>query len=152
MTAHRRNFVYLSLLAILSGCATSVPFLTESARHTLTAKGLEEVHYFLTAEVTFRSVRELDTTSETGPFRPDLHRTLQVLPETPGKFVRAGDGWITVDFGQGIQLTFYRGAEDGVYAMRGWGTLTIEGERYDIRIGMRSGENLRVRYDAGGGK
>jgi hypothetical protein len=149
MRSKRFTFPYILLLTILSGCGTALPILTEPLRQTITEKGLQEIRYYLSSEVTFRTIREVDTSSEAGPFRKDLHRSLGVSTDVAGKFVSSGDGWITVDFGQGIRLTFNRGASDGVYAMRGWGTVTIEGERYDIRIGMLSGGEVQLRYDAG---
>jgi len=114
----------------------------------MTEEGLKEIHYYLSSSISFRSLREIDTTSETGPFKPDLHRTLQVSAETPGRFVSGGEGWIKVDFGKGVLLTFTRNPNDGTYSMRGWGTFTIDGERDDLRVGVLSGEEVKLRYDA----
>jgi hypothetical protein len=140
----------IACILLLSGCSAALPLLTEPARQTLTEKGLEEVNYYVASAISFRSIRALDSTSEEGPFKPSPYRMLQVSEESPGKFVSAGEGWITVDFGNEIVLTFTRSAADGRYTMRGWGTITIQGQRYDILVGVLSGAEVPLRYDSGG--
>jgi hypothetical protein len=96
----------------------------------------------------FRSVRELDPTVEKGPFKKDTHRYLKLALTDSGTVVAGGNGWIRLDFGRGILLTFNSRGSDGVYVMPGWGTVTIEGERYDIVVGVLSGNDVELRYDS----
>ena len=73
------------------------------------------------------------------------HRLLSIDQTTPGRVIAQGSGWVSVDFGQGIVLTFNRRAEDGIYARTGWGTISIVGDRYDIIVGVLSGNDIELR-------
>jgi hypothetical protein len=95
----------------------------------------------------FRSLRELDLSKEKNPFKKDAHRYLKLALADSGKVVAAGKGWITVDFGRGILLAFNSRGSDSVYTTRGWGTVTIEGERYDIMVGVMSGNDVALLHD-----
>jgi len=142
-----RILVLSLLFATLIGCGTKLPVLSEPTKGELSEKELGELSFFVSSEITFRSIRELESFNDEGPFKRDKRRTLSLEPKSPGKAVSAGDKWITVDFGQGIVLTFRQNPQDGMYTTPGWGTITIEGERYDIMVGVLSGEEVRLLYD-----
>ena len=132
---------------VLAGCATSLPTFTESVRQTAQAEGLHTLVLHVANTMEFRSLRALDPSVEEGPFKKDPHRYLTLALTDSGTVVAAGNGWIRVDFGRGILLTFNARGNDGIYAMPGWGTVTIEGERYDIVVGILSGTDVVLRYD-----
>jgi hypothetical protein len=132
---------------LLVGCATTFPIFTEDVRQTVQADGLHTLVLHVATSMEFRSLRELDPSDEKGPFKKDPHRYLKLALTDSGKVVAGGNGWITVDFGRGILLTFNSRGSDSVYAIPGWGAVTIEGERYDIVVGVLSGNDVTLRYD-----
>lgn len=139
----------LPILAVilLTGCATTLPTFTEGVRQTVQADGLQTLVLHVATAMEFRSLRELDPSNEEGPFKKDAHRYLKLALTDSGKVVEGGNGWIRVDFGRKILLTFNSRGSDSVYTTRGWGTVTIEGERYDIVVGVLSGYDVALRYD-----
>lgn len=141
----RAFFAPLLAALLLAGCASSLPFFTESYRRSIGELDMQTLVFHVAATVEFRSVRALDTVKTKSVFAGTGHRILQITETTPGRIAGRGDGWLSVDFGEGIVLTFGRRARDGVYATAGWGTLTIQGERYDIAVGIMSGNDLELR-------
>jgi len=134
---------------LMIGCATTLPTFTESVRRGVEANGLDTCVLHVGTSMEFRSLRELDPSNEEGPLKKDPHRYVKLSLTDPGKAVAGGNGWITVDFGQGILLTFNARGNDSIYTTRGWGTITIEGERYDVVVGVLSGSDVILRYDPG---
>ena len=131
----------LSLLlpvALLFGCAATFAPFTESSRTTI---DLSSAVFHLSSQVTLRSLRVLEPLDTKGPFKNDGHQYLTVAPADTGRALAQGAGWITVDFGRGIILRFER-TDAGTYAMPGWGTLTVDGERFDVMLGMLSGKEV----------
>jgi hypothetical protein len=126
--------------AFLLGCASSfIPF-TEDTRSTA---DLSTAVLHLPSSMTLRSLRLLEPLDDKGPFKNDGHRYMTVTASDTGRIQTMGAGWITVNFGRGIILRFERTAS-GAYAMPGWGTLTIDGERYDLMLGILSGEDIQL--------
>jgi hypothetical protein len=141
-----RNFSLLVLiLSALAGCSAPFPLFTEAYRKHVGEQDIRSLVLHISSTVEFRSLRELDPVVEDTPFKKSGHRILEISTSTPGRIHAQGEGWLSVDFGQGIILAFARRAGDGVYATAGWGTITIEGERYDIVVGIMSGENVELR-------
>jgi hypothetical protein len=132
---------------VIIGCATTLPTFTEGVRREVQADGLDTLALHVATSMEFRSLRALDTTSEEGPFKKDPHRYVKLDLTDSGKMVAGGNGWIRVDFGKGILLTFNARGSDSIYTTRGWGTVTIAGERYDIVVGVLSGSDVVLRYD-----
>jgi len=145
MRPHSYFVAFLIAAALVGGCASEFPLLTESYRTTVGEQDLQSLVFHVAATIEFRSLRQLDSVQETGPFRKTGHRSLLVNTSTPGRIVAQGDGWVAVDFGEGIVLRFARRASDGVYATPGWGTVTIQGERYDLVVGIMSGDDVKLR-------
>lgn len=134
-------------LLFLSGCAsTYVPF-TEDIR---TGTDPSTVRFYVGTTLDFRSLRVLDPTDEKGPFKQDGRRYHTVARTDPGKAVAMGAYWLSVDFGRGIVITFTRNPASGVYTMPGWGTFTIDGERYDLQAGVLSGTEVSLLFDPSG--
>jgi hypothetical protein len=132
---------------LFAGCATTLPTFTESVRLTMQADAHQTFVLHVATAMEFRSLRELDPSVEKGPFKKDTHRYLTLATTDSGTVVAGGNGWIRVDFGRGILLTFNSRGSDGVYVIPGWGTVTIEGERYDIVVGVLSGNDVELCYD-----
>jgi hypothetical protein len=93
--------------------------------------------------VNLRSLRVLEPLDDKGPFKNDGHRYLSVAATDSGRIQTQGPGWIAVNFGRGIILRFERSA-NGAYTMPGWGTVTVEGERYDLLLGVLSGKEISL--------
>lgn len=143
-TMRLRSLLVLAVIA-LAGCASRLPLFTEAYRKNVGEQDIRSVALHVSSTLEFRSLRELDPVTENTPFKKSGHRTLELSTATPGQILSQGDGWLSVDFGQGIVLTFTRRASDGVYTTAGWGTMTIGGERYDIVAGIMSGEDVELR-------
>jgi len=133
-------------LVALAGCATQFPSFTEVYRRSLGEQDIRSLVLHVSSALEFRSLRELDPVVENTPFKTSGHRILQIDDATPGRVLAQGEGWLSVDFGQGIVLTFARRESDGVYATAGWGTLTIGGDRYDIGAGILSGKDVTLHF------
>jgi hypothetical protein len=140
----RNSIIFLIFGLFWAGCATSLPFFTESYRAKVGEQDIHTLQYHIATTVDFKSLRELDPVVEKGPFAKSGHRFLQITDTTPGRLLGKGNGWLSIDFGQGIVLTFNRRALDGVYVMSGWGTISIAGERFDIIVGVLSGSDLEL--------
>jgi hypothetical protein len=136
-----RTLLSILLPAVfLLGCASSfIPF-TEDIRSTADPS-TAVLH--LPSSMTLRSLRVLEPLDDKGPFKNDGHRYMTVTASDTGRIHELGSRWMTVNFGRGIILRFERTAS-GEYAMPGWGTLTIDGERYDLMLGILSGEDIRL--------
>jgi len=148
MRPHAHFVALLLAAALVGGCASESPLLTESYRTTVGEHDLQSLVFHVSAAVEFRSLRQLDSLQDAGPFRKTGHRSLLINETTSGRIMALGEGWLAIDFGEGIVLRFARRASDGVYATPGWGTVTIQGERYDLVVGIMSGKDvvLRVRH------
>ena len=138
------SLLSLSLVA-LAGCASQFPLFTEAYRKNAGDQDIRSLVLHVSSTLEFRSLRELDPVAETGPFKRTGHRFLQINDTTLGRIIAQGEGWISVDFGQSIVLTFSRRDTNGEYATAGWGTVTIGGERYDIVAGIMSGQDVALR-------
>ena len=132
---------------VIAGCASQLPPLTETYRSLVGEHDIRTVALYPSIPIVFKSVRELDPVpqEEKNVFSPTGHRLIEISDTTSGRVVAQGEGWLSVDFGCGIELTFTRRSTDGVYAMPGWGTHTIEGERYDLVVGVLSGADIELR-------
>jgi hypothetical protein len=141
-----RTLLYFLLpAAFLLGCASPFPTFTEDIRSTA---DLSTTVFHLPSVVHLRSLRVLEPLEDKGPFKNDGHRYLSVAASDSGRIQAQGPGWLAVNFGRGIILRFERSA-DGTYAMPGWGTVTVEGERYDLLLGVLSGKDVHLLMEAG---
>lgn len=131
----------------ITGCATQLQPLTENYRTRIGEQDVRSLTLLLSYPMVFKSVRELDPVPEAEKhiFSQTGYRYIKVSDTSRGRVVAQGEGWLSVDFGRGIVLTFNRRDRDGVYATPGWGTYTIEGERYDIVVGILSGADIELR-------
>ncbi len=135
------------LLVFLSGCASTYGTFTEVIR---TGIDLSTVRFYIGTTLDFRSLQILDPVEEKGPFKQDGRRYHTVARTDPGKAVAMGADWLSVDFGRGIVITFTRNPASGEYTMPGWGTFTIDGDRYDLMVGVLSGTEVPLLFDPSG--
>jgi hypothetical protein len=137
--------LFLISLFVLPGCASRLPSLTEDYRRKTGEQDLQSITFHVSNAVEFRSVRGLDSVMDGKSFQRMARRLLAVTNETPGHVAALGKDWVSVDFGKGIVLTFVCRARDSVYATAGWGTISIDGERYDILVGLMSGADIELK-------
>jgi hypothetical protein len=135
----------MSMIFLLNGCAVHFPELTENYRARMSESELHALILHVSHPVEFRSIRALDSLMDEGKFKKMVQRTLRIDRETPGRIITQGENWVSVNFGQGIVLTFARRQTDSVYATAGWGTITVDAERYDIVVGILSGVDIDLR-------
>jgi|WetSurMetagenome_2_1015567.scaffolds.fasta_scaffold1293640_1 hypothetical protein len=136
----KRSITFLLLVMLLSGCSSSYVPMT----HTQRGSGdLANTVFHVSNQIALRSLRVLVKPDSGTPFRSDGHRYLVVEESAPGRLVQQGPDWLAIDFGQGIVLRFAKAGSDE-YRMPGWGTLTVEGERYDVQVGILSGMDVRL--------
>ncbi len=149
---HVRFFFAASAWLVLAagGCGSSGPVFTEEFRRSLTNEEIRGMRFYVATPMDFRSLRELEEFVDDGPFKRDRHRVIHLAETDPGVVVASGFDWLTIDFNKGFTLTFRHDPTDGGYSMPGWGTITIAGERYDIRVGVLSGERISLNYGPGG--
>src|SRR5512143_3564946 len=69
-------------------------------------------------------------------FKREVKKTYTVATDSPGKLVATGPQWLTVEFGGGVMLTFRWDPVSEKYLTPGWGTVTIQDERFDIKQGI----------------
>lgn len=130
--------------ALLTGCGVSFSPFTQHTRVTHT---LEECVFHIGTDLEFRSLRIVEPLDTTGFFKNDGRRYVLLTKEDPGNAIAEGDDWITVDFGKGIVLNFRRTEPEGVYVTPGWGTVTIGAERYDVQVGVLSGNAVQLLWE-----
>ncbi len=140
----RRHSLPLILALMISGCAPSYAPFTDEVRMT---RNLTDCVFHIAVDTEFRSVGILEPLDDKGPFKKDGHRYLRVSTADQGRAVAQGEDWITVDFGTGIVLRFQRAGPGNSYVMPGWGTITIQEERYDIQIGVLSGTDIELLWE-----
>lgn len=136
----------LLLLAALAapGCGPGLPTFTSDLREGRTVQDLQQLQFFVSADVELVSQKKGKLVGEP-PFQTELKTRLLVSRETPGAIVAAESGWLVIDFGQGILLTF-RIADNNTYVMPSWGSVTVDGERFDVNMGVLAGTHIVLHY------
>ena len=130
---------FLILVSFLSGCTTSnMTRVTKDIRESLTGSDLDSTAFYVATAMDFVSLKKGEIVGE-DIFKYEKKKTLKIEETTPGRVVASGPEWLTIDFGNGIVLNFRRHASDDVYRTEGWGTVTIQGERFDIKLGVLAG-------------
>lgn len=137
----------LAGVLLLAGCSTAFAPFTDDVRSSHDPATLL---FHLSANLELKSIKLLEPLDTVGPFKNDGHRYLRIAATDTGRAVAQGDGWLAVDFGRGVLLRFERRGDGSGYVMPGWGTLTVEGERYDIQVGVMSGNEIRLLWEKAG--
>jgi hypothetical protein len=134
-------------LLLLVGCGSSgLVTLSEDMRRSMGLPELQRSEFHLEVSMQFVSLRKGEIVGE-DIFKYEKKKRFSVETETVGKLVDAGPRWVTVEFNDGIRLTFQWNPADDVYRTPGWGTITIQGERFDVQQGVMAGRfvNLLIR-------
>jgi hypothetical protein len=127
------------LAVALFGCAASnLTTMNKEIRDSFTGSDLEKKAFYVETAMEFVSLRKGEIIGE-DIFKYEKKKTFRVESDTPGHVVASGPEWLAIDFGNGIVLNFRRHATDNVYRTEGWGTVTIQGERFDIKLGVLAG-------------
>jgi hypothetical protein len=133
----------LSLLSLLLiGCAGSdYSTMTEDFRHALTPEELSKTDFFVASRMDFVSLKKGEIVGE-DIFKREVKKTITLDADTPGRLMTSGPQWLTVEFDQGIILTFRWDPVSEKYLTPGWGTVTIQNERFDIKQGVLSSGSI----------
>ncbi len=139
----RHTLYFLSIL-FLAGCAgTKYSAMTEDYRQALGPEDLAKMNFYLNTRVDFVSLKKGEIVG-TDIFKREVKRTITIEPDSPGRLVTAGQGWMNVEFDGGVLLTFRWDPVSEKYLTPGWGTVTIQNERFDIKQGVLSGGYLEL--------
>jgi hypothetical protein len=128
----------------LQGCGPGLPPYTANLITGQTVDGLRQFQFFVSADVELISQRKGKLVGEP-PFQKEEKTRYIVSRETPGTIVAAEATWMVVDFGQGILLTF-RLADNRTFVMPSWGSVTLNGERFDVNMGVLAGTHIVLHY------
>jgi len=136
----KSNFgLFLILALFLSGCTSSnMTKVTKDIRDSFTGSDLDSTGFYVAVPMEFVSLKKGEIVGE-DIFKYEKKKTLRIEENTPGHVVASGPDWLSVDFGNGIVLNFRRDLVDNVYKTEGWGTVTIQEERFDIKLGVLAG-------------
>jgi hypothetical protein len=130
---------FLILALFLSGCTSSnMTKVTKDVRESFTGSDLDSAAFYVATPMEFVSLKKGEIIGE-DIFKYEKKKTFRIEENTPGRVVTSGPEWLAIDFGNGILLNFRRHAADDVYRTEGWGTVTIQGERFDIKLGVLAG-------------
>ncbi len=128
----------------LQGCGPGLPPYTANLISGQNVDELRQFQFFVSADVELVSQRKGKLVGEP-PFQKEEKTRYVVSRETPGTIVAAEATWMVVDFGQGILLTF-RLADDRTFVMPSWGSVTLNGERFDVNMGVLAGTHIILHY------
>jgi hypothetical protein len=137
------TFLPVFALLFLAACGSSnLTLFTEEVRQSFTGNQLQDTEYFVAIEMEFISLKKGEMVGDDPIFRQEFKKTFKIKEDTPGKVVKAGDGWLTVQWPDSIFLTFRKNTSTGVYQTPGWGTVTIQDERFDINMHVMAGRTV----------
>jgi hypothetical protein len=128
----------------LQGCGPGLPPYTANLVTGQSVDELRQFQFFVSADVELVSQRKGKLVGEP-PFQKEEKNRYVISRETPGTIVAAETTWMVVDFGQGVLLTF-RLADDRTFVMPSWGSVTLNGERFDINMGVLAGTHIVLHY------
>ncbi len=134
----------LCLLALcLAGCASSnLAQFTEDVRQSFSQSELDSTGFYVSIEMEFVSLKKGQMVGDDAFFKREIKKTYKIDQKTPGKLVKGGDGWLVIQWPDSILLTFVKNTTTGVYQTPGWGTVTIQDERFDINLHVMAGRNV----------
>ena len=139
----------LVLMFLALGCGSS-GFITADfdQLRLLSPQEFGATEFYCSNSMEFVSLRKGEIIGE-DIFKREVKRTLTIKDDDPGKVISNGPDWIIVGWENGISLTFTWDPVERRFATPGWGTITVLGERFDIRQGVLAGKmvSLRVRTD-----
>ena len=139
----RPQFMSLVLL-LLSGCAASeFAEMTEEYRQALSSEELTNTVFFLSSRMDFVCLKPGEIVGE-DIFRREVKKTIIVDTDSAGRVIASGPQWLTVGFNGGVVITFRWDPVSQLYLTPGWGTVTIQNDRFDIKQGVLTGGYVRL--------
>lgn len=140
-----RHTMLLLTTLFLAGCAgPRYSTMTEDYRQALGPEDLARTNFYVSSKVDFVSLKKGEIVG-TDIFKREVKKTITVEPDSPGRLVAAGQGWLNIEFDGGVLLTFQWDPVSERYLAPGWGTVTIQNERFDVKQGVLSGGYIELR-------
>jgi hypothetical protein len=139
-----KSILSILVIVLLVGCGSSgLVTLSEEMRRSMTLPVLQQSEFYLEVSMQFVSLRKGEIVGE-DIFKYEKKKKFTIDPDTPGKLVDAGPRRVTVEFNDGIRLTFQWDSAENAYRTPGWGTITIQGERFDVQQGVMAGRSVNL--------
>lgn len=137
-----------TLLLLGAGCGSS-GFVTadRDQLQLLSPQEFRETEFYCSTSMEFVSLRKGEIVGE-DLFKHEVKKTLAIKEDAPGKVVSSGPEWINVGWENGIVLNFVWDPIERQFVTPGWGTITVVGERFDIRQGVLAGKMVALRIRA----
>ena len=133
------------LLVLLAGCASSnLTQFTQEVRESFTGDQLQNTEYYVSIDMDFVSLKKGEIIGDDLLFKREIKKTFKISRETPGTLVQAGGDWVVVQWPDSIFLTFSVNPQTKTYQTPGWGTVTIQEERFDINLHVMAGKNVEL--------
>ena len=139
-----RTCLLLVVPLILLGCGSS-PYavMTEDYRQALSSEELGKSVFFVSFRMDFVCLKPGEILGE-DIFKREVKKTITVDTDSAGRVLASGPQWLSVGFNGGVVLTFRWDPVSRSYVTPGWGTVTIQNERYDIKQGVLTGGNVQL--------
>jgi hypothetical protein len=132
------------VLLLLSGCAASeFAEMTEEYRQALSSEELANTAFFLSSRMDFVGLKPGEIVGE-DIFKREVKKTIIVDTDSAGRVLASGPQWLTVGFNGGVVLTFRWDPVSQRYLTPGWGTVTIQNDRFDIKQGVLTGGYVQL--------
>jgi hypothetical protein len=139
----RPHFLFLVPL-LLFGCgASQYTTMTEDYREALSTEELSNTAFFVSTRMDFVCLKPGEIVGE-DIFKREVKKTILVDPDSAGRVIASGPQWLTVGFNGGVVLTFRWDPMSQAYLTPGWGTVTIQNERFDIKQGVLTGGYVQL--------
>ncbi len=117
--------------------------MTEDYRQALSPADLARTNFYVSSRMDFVSLKKGEIVGS-DIFKREVKRTLTIEPDSPGRLVAAVQQWLNVEFDGGVLLTFRWDPVSERYLTPGWGTVTIQNERFDIKQGVLVGGYIEL--------
>ncbi len=118
--------------------------MTEDYRQALSPEELGKAAFYVGTRMDFVSLKPGEIVGE-DIFKHEVKKTITVDTDTPGKLIASGPQWLRIEFDSGALLTFRWDPVSEEYLTPGWGTVTIQNERFDIKRGVLASEYVVLR-------
>jgi len=134
-----RSYFLFLIPFLLHGCgASEYSTMTEDYRQALSTEELRNLSFHVSTRMDFVALAPGEIVGE-DIFRHEVKRMIVIETDTPGSVMASGPQWLTVGFHGGVMLTFRWDPISEKYLTPGWGTVTVQNERFDLKQGVLSG-------------
>ncbi len=139
-----RHIIPFLAILFLAGCGgTKYSTMTEDYRQALGPEDLARTNFYVSNRVEFVSLKKGEIVGD-DIFKREVKKTITIEPDSPGRLVASGQGWLNVEFEGRVTLTFRWDPVSERYLTPGWGTMTIQNERFDIKQGVLTGGYIEL--------